>query len=226
METDLLWSELLNASMISGAMLAVIAVVDLVGRLTSLPVEHTRKMAHFFGGVAIVTVPWELATTWAPLLFTVGFFLFMDVSRRMGWLDSVHGVARVTSGAALYPLGVCAALFVAGGNTPIYKMAILVMASSDALAAIVGQAVGRHPYRVLKQWRSLEGSSAFFVSAVVILGTGLVLIGVPLGAAIALALVVAALVTLCEAVSQGGSDNVLVPVATAGLVLLLLPAAS
>jgi dolichol kinase len=207
-------SELVNAAVISGALVAVVVGVEAAKRRWSLQPELTRKLAHVLAGIALVVVPWRLTSLWAPVLFAVGFYALMHGTKLLGLLPSVHGIERRSGGALVYPVAVLGTYLLADGSALLFQVPMLVMAISDALAATVGRAIGRRRYFVLRQSRTVEGSAAFFASALAIVLVGLVASGVPPSAALPCALLVALLVTACEAVSVGGMDNLVVPLAT------------
>jgi phytol kinase len=117
-----------------------------------------------------------------------------------------------------------ALVFLVARESPwIYLPSILVMTVSDTAAALVGRAFGRHVHRVGAGTKSLEGSAAFFVSALPCVYVPLRLTAPLTGPECALAaLGTAALATVLEAVSRDGSDNLSVPVGTCFALTLLV----
>ena len=73
-------------------------------------------------------------------------------------LPSIHGVQRPTGGALLYPFVVLLVLFLSAGDPLRFQIPILLLAFSDALAAVVGLAYGRLHFRIFNDQRSVEGS--------------------------------------------------------------------
>lgn len=107
------------------------------------------------------------------------------------------------------------------GDMTITRTAGLVLGVADGVAEPVGVRWGRRKYRVPAVFggkpatRSLEGTAAVFVSAAaVMLATQ--------GGAVELSLLVAAAVTLVEAVTPHGLDNLTIPVTT-GVILSCVP---
>jgi CDP-diglyceride synthetase len=92
---------------------------------------------------------------------------------------------------------------------------MLVLSVSDTLAALVGQALGRHAYRPFGELKTVEGSVAFLASAFVCVLVCL-LHWAPLAVAECLvcALAVALVATGVEGISVLGSDNLTVPLGT------------
>jgi hypothetical protein len=94
----------------------------------------------------------------------------------------------------------------------LYTAAILVLAVADGCAALVGTRWGRLRYEVEDETKSVEGSSVFLVIAFAAIAVPMAFgSDLALPAVAAAALLVALLVTLVEAVSLNGGDNVLVP---------------
>jgi phytol kinase len=92
-----------------------------------------------------------------------------------------------------------------------YIPAVLIVCISDSISGLVGRRFGRHALGLFN--RTLEGSAAFYISAVLIL-----LFFMPLQAA-----VVAAFIPTClELVSPYDLDNALIPLGTAAALSLLL----
>ena len=87
--------------------------------------------------------------------------------------------------------------------------ALLILSISDTLAAMIGIPFGRHPF--LK--KSLEGSLAFFASALIIL-----YLFEP--EQLLLNILIAAAVTIVEASPPKLDDNFLIPVLSGGLLLI------
>jgi hypothetical protein len=124
----------------------------------------------------------------------------------------------------VYPPVVYALFLLADGDALRFQIPILILAFSDAFGALVGKTYGRRTYRVMDQLRSLEGSLTFFVVA--FLATHLpLLLSAQTGRleAVLVAVVIALLATGFEAVSLGGSDNLIVPLGVFVLLERLLP---
>ncbi|MBC8377015.1 MAG: phosphatidate cytidylyltransferase [FCB group bacterium] len=87
--------------------------------------------------------------------------------------------------------------------------ALLILSISDTLAALIGIPFGKHKF--LK--KSLEGSTAFFISTAVILA-------IFFPDSIIISLLIAAIVTLAEAYPMNLDDNFLIPILSGTLLSL------
>ncbi len=204
-----------------------LVLAELVGRLPGVPREATRKLAHVLCGLTAASFPLLFDSAWSVALVAAVFLTVMAWTRARGALSAIHGVARRSDGALWFPVAIAVVFVQASGRPWLYVAAVLVLAVSDTLAALVGGAYGRHRYRLCAEWKSLEGSAAFLVSALLCVQVPLLLSGLERTACVVLALYVAVLATLLEALSPAGRDNLLVPVgvgvALAGLAGRPLP---
>src|SRR4051794_33363787 len=106
-------SDLVAALCISLSFLALLGAAELWHRLANPPVEWTRKLVHSAGGIVCLMLPFFIRSPWVVLVLALGMGAIFLVSRRMGWLSSVHGVRRSSRGTEYYPLVVCLLFFLA-----------------------------------------------------------------------------------------------------------------
>jgi phytol kinase len=220
MNTALVIHEALGTLTIGVIAISVLLLAEVLKRTTSLPTELTRKFAHIGSGLAVLLIPVFIDSSVTVLILAVGFGGLMFGTHVTGTLQGVHGVGRGVGGVLWYPVTAWLTFFlvfdVRHGEYLDYAIPILVLACADAMGAVVGKRWGRHRYEVVPgHFRSIEGSAAFFVVAliciVVPLAGGL---GVAPLHALAVGVLVAALATAYESVSVHGLDNLLVPFGT------------
>ncbi len=176
--------------------LTLLFLIERVSGVFRFPNEIWRKTAHILA-VAYATVLVYYFSDTVFYVLALVFQSFILLSYKYQWLKSVHGVERRTYGEVLLPVGVVLCrMFL--GDGPEFLAGILVLGISDPLAGIVG-----HWYD--KKGKSVVGSSAFFISALVIFVIGPVAMSIPL------ALVAALFITLVERFSGRGFDNLTIP---------------
>jgi phytol kinase len=168
--------------------------------------------------------PWLFASAGSVLVLTASFAVLLAATRRLGLLDSVHGVTRRTEGGLYYPAGVLLLFLLAAHRPEAYVPAMLVLAFADPAAALVGGPHGRNRYRFFGGQGSVEGSLAFAACALpcLFLSLGL-LTSLPLSSLLLWSLHVTLLATVLEALAPRGSDNLVIPL---GSGLALLPVAT
>ena len=194
---------------------ALLALFSIVGPL--LQPEVLRKGLHMSIGLTTLSFPWlfdqqwpvvlvAAASTCAFLAFRTRFVLFRRLARAMS------RIRRVSVGEYCFVLATCAVFLLAPNDPVLYCIPMLLLTFADSAAALVGTRWGRHRYLTMGDYKSLEGSAAFFV-------VGFACIAIPLAwftrastsEAIAVAVLVGFAVTVLEAALGGGFDNLLVP---------------
>lgn len=186
--------------------------------------EWTRKFVHVSAGLVTAAFPWLFAQP-ASVLFLGGLFAaILLLSRRKGWLRSLHGVNRRSEGDLYFLLSV-ALLYLTGRDRPVfYLVAILLLVVSDSLAALLGTSYGRWTYAVEGGRRSFEGSAVFFLTAMLGVHLPLLLLtDIGRAESIVIAVQLALLVTSLEAISLRGSDNLIVPLGAYYLLVKMTP---
>jgi phytol kinase len=94
----------------------------------------------------------------------------------------------------------------------LYSIPVLTLTFADTAAAVAGKRYGRLRYPTPGGYKSLEGSTAFFVAACICSLVPLTVAssGAPV-TALFIAISLSVMMTLVEAVSFGGLDNLLIP---------------
>lgn len=202
----------MRAAAVGSGFLLIFAAAELWRRYGSPPVEWSRKFVHFFGGLLVLLFPWVFTSRWTVAGLAGVFGVLIWGTRRLGLLNSVHGVSRESEGGLYYPLGVVLLFTLAYDQRSFYLIAALALVVSDTAAALLGTAYGRTTYLVENDRRSFEGSVSFFVTTFLVVHVPLLLMTqVDRDVSLLLALHISMVVTLFEGVSLRGSDNLFVP---------------
>jgi len=194
---------------------ALLAVFSIIG--PNLQPEVLRKGLHISMGLTTLSFPWLFETPWpvvlvagssalAFLTFRTRFVLFRRLARAM------QGIKRVSVGEYCFVAATCIVFVLAADDPVLYCIPMLLLTLADSAAALVGTTWGRHRYMTLGDYKTLEGSAAFFIVA-------FACIAVPLAwftpasnpESMATAALIAVAVTVLEAAVGGGFDNLLVP---------------
>ena len=103
-------------------------------------------------------------------------------------------------------------------NKPILGLVpILVMAFGDGLAAIFGKLIKSKKYKVYDTEKSIAGSLTMFIVSFIIISIYLVYINSPFW--YLKGIIISLIITVLEAISIKGTDNITVPIAT--LIMLM-----
>ena len=214
--------ELARAAIAGAGFLLLFAVAEAWRALRNPPVEWTRKLVHFVGGLIAVAFPWLFRWHWTVLALGGAFFLILWGTRRLGLLQSVHGVTRHSEGGLYYPVAIYVLFVIAAARPVFYLISILALVVSDTVAAVLGSTYGRLGYTVQRDRRTVEGSVVFFLSTFLVCHLPLLLLtNTPPLLSVLVGLQLAMLVTLFEGISIRGNDNLLVPLLTYFILLKL-----
>lgn len=180
--------------------------------------ELARKLFHIGGGLLALLLPWvfhdpvPVVILSACSALTVLALKFVPRLREsLGRVTS--SVNRVSLGEISFPVSVCFLFLASGGDPVFYSIPLLILTFADSTAALIGVRYGQVKYAATKSEKSVEGSAAFFLAGFFSVHVPL-LLGTSIGRAESLlvALILAFLLVLLEAVSWSGLDNLFVPI--------------
>lgn len=197
-----------------GGMMAV--VIEWLRRRKQLSNEDARKALHTLHAVAVVVWANGLQT-YAPVIVAELVFAAVVIAvRYRGHLAGLRDVGRKTYGEILFPVGVIAICLLQPRHA-VFTVSLLQLGVSDALAAVVGVRVKSYTYKVAGYTKSLAGSSAFFVSSIIIFSVYAAMHS-SMDVALAMLIVVTSIiVTVVENLSPYGLDNLTIPLVTYAL---------
>lgn len=216
-------ADLLAICVVIAAALAMLALLAVCKRFMR-DSEALRKLAHIGTGGLAMLFPW-LFSSLQPVLVVCGLSLVLllaissvpSIRARLG--GSLYAVDRTSHGEFYFPIAVAVLFGLARGNKLLYLVPLLVLTFADAVAAILGTIYAKVPYEGVGGKKSVEGSVAFFTVAFFAVHVPLLLFtGLSRPQTLLVALDIALVVTLLEAVSWRGLDNVFIPL---GVFLLL-----
>ena len=175
-----------------------------------------RKIIHSIVGLAVSFSPFIFLSNIQPLILAVIFFIINLFSYRHNKLKSFHNLNRKTLGTIFFPLGfiIIASLF--WEHKYSIACSFMILAVSDPLSSLVGENIKKsHKYNIWKDVKSYEGSAVMFSSTFIILMLFSKFIFNQfdtLESFIAIMMCCFA-ITIAEAMSMRGSDNLSVPIA-------------
>jgi phytol kinase len=209
----------MTAALAAMVLAVLVGGIGLVARRFAWEAEAARKASHVAVGIACVALPWVFADATPVLALAAVACAGLFALRTVPWLRArfgaaLHGIARASYGEFAFVGGVALGFVLAHGDKPAYVAAILALSCGDAAAALIGRRFGRHPYALGRARKSLEGSAAFFVVAVLVCAV------FPRAESVAAVAAFALATTLAEAFAGDGFDNAAIPLA--GLLALRL----
>jgi phytol kinase len=226
----------LGIGLVLAILIGLMGALRLWQRLAAPHPELVRKFLHLGMGLVTLTFPWLFDAAWPVLVLAVLSIVGLLAVRLVGGLKNrvgsvLGGVARASLGEVYFPLAV-ATLFVLflhedpanPGRLLLYGIPVLLLTVADAAAALIGVAYGRWRYPTADGEKSAEGSLAFFTCAFFIVHVPL-LVCTDTGRAetLLIALLLAWLATMFEAIAWSGLDNLVLPLVTFLLLKIYLP---
>lgn len=195
---------------------ALIGSVEIVKRKFSLSASITRKVTHIGAALIAAVSPIFLS----PILIAGSCLFFagiLFIGRRSTLFSSIQNVKRNTFGEVFLPLGeaLSAIVFLPQGIRE-FQFGVLVMGISDALAGLIGEKYGRHHLTILGNRKSIEGSSAFFLTTL-----GITFLFLPVFSYTLI--IIPLLLTFVELVLGYGVDNLALPIFGALLIKYIVP---
>jgi phytol kinase len=212
---------LLDALKALGLLLAVALLFGLlrVYQVRAKPApELVRKLFHISGGAVGLVLPW-LFDSIAPVLVLAALvaaaFLAMRFVHglRHGVGQVLFGVERQTIGELCFLVSMCLLFWFARGNKLLYSVPLLMLALADTSAALIGEQYGKRPLHMSGDRKSLEGVTAFFLTAFFCVHVPVLLWG-ETGRLESLLIGVnsSIMVMMAEAAAWWGMDNLIIPI--------------
>ncbi|MBD2486916.1 diacylglycerol/polyprenol kinase family protein [Aulosira sp. FACHB-615] len=217
--------------------ISLLALGEGLRKFFGIQPDLTRKVIHISAGMWIFGVlllfkHWQIGII--PFATFIGVNYLLYRYRLIGAMDTEDS----SPGTVYFAISVTLlfGLFWRPDNSvdhvPIAVAGIMAMTWGDALAALIGKSFGQHKYQIGSSVRSWEGSLAMFLASTTAIflvlmflpGSFLSPLAVPLSVSKALltALISASFATFVEAISPHGTDNLSVPLVTAGVIWALM----
>jgi phytol kinase len=202
---------------------SIVAIAELLHRYTDTNPERVRKVVHIGTG-NVILIAWLLQLpAWVGIISGVLAGIITLISYRLPILPGVNSVGRKSLGTFFYAvsIGILTAIFW-HLNLPYYAViGILIMAWGDGLAAIIGQTFGKHPYQIVGNTKSWEGTLTMLVVSYTIVAIVLLTVQGNIWQTWLVGIPVAIAATAVESIAQWGLDNLTVPLISAGLTFFI-----
>jgi dolichol kinase len=216
--------EALNAVLLAVGYLVLFACAEALYRIARVPVEWSRKFIHIAGGSLSLFMPVLFQHSYMVLLLAVSFMALLWISRRLGYLDSVHAVERTSYGSILFPIPIflCFIWQEYYGEPLLFYLPVSVLTLADPLAYLVGSRLPWIPYSVGPSRKTVSGSLAFAIATMLLLVVFLsphLAQGLPV---MAVCIGISLVAALAEGLSPYGWDNLTVPLVVAACIHYLI----
>jgi phytol kinase len=228
----------LGMALVLGTLGGLFAGLRLYQRRAAPHPELVRKLLHMGMGLVTLAFPWMFDEAW-PVLVMAALSILGLVSLRLvqslrvGLGDVVGAVKRTSLGEIYFPVAVTALFLLyldedpqpANRRVVLYCVPVLLLALADAAAALVGIGYGRWRYATADGEKSVEGSIAFFTLAFFCVHVPVLLFtSTDKAETLLIALLLAWLAMMFEAIAWRGLDNLVLPLVSFLLLKIYLDA--
>lgn len=147
--------------------LLLFGFTDLLYHKLNVQAENTRKIVHICTGLIALSFPVYLKEIWQVALLCSSFLGLMALSERFSWFKSITAIKRKSHGSWSFSLSVLLG-FIAYHYLGVifFYLPLLVLTLADPMAAIVGKKLDFKPVTIFGQTKTVGGSLAFFVTAI------------------------------------------------------------
>lgn len=190
--------------------------------------EFVRKLFHLGGGALGLAMPWLFDAVWPVLVLGAACVAVFATLRLVPSLAAGPGqvlsaVKRSTLGEFWFVTSFCLLFWLAAGDRLLYSVPLLLLTVADTAAALVGAEYGKLRFATHEGEKSLEGSVAFLLVAFLSVHIPVLLVeGTGRAESLLIAFTLALMVTLAEAVTWWGLDNLVIPLFAYGLLKTFL----
>ena len=157
----------LGIAIVLAALAALTALAGVARRRGWLQPEDARKLVHVALGLCVAAFPLLFSERWPVLVLAglaIGVLLpLRRAGSRLG--AALHDVRRDSWGEVCFPLAAAVIWCLAPGDPLRFSIPILVLASADAAAAVIGVRYGRTALTSGTGRKSWEGAAAFAITA-------------------------------------------------------------
>lgn len=185
--------------------------------------EASRKFIHIMLGFWwIIAMIFFNNVIWAAVMPTI-FIVINYLSYKNKLIKVMEREEEEGLGTVYYVISLLILVIISFGvfNKPILSLIpVLVMAIGDGLAAVIGKKVKSPTYKIGDSQKSLIGSSVMFTISFLLIAIYLCQIGISLW--LFKSLVMSIIITLIEAISIKGTDNITVPIITQIMIILVV----
>ncbi|WP_343566686.1 phosphatidate cytidylyltransferase [Sphingobacterium sp.] len=221
-------NDLENMLLLGTLFLLLFGLAELLYQQFKVKAEFTRKLVHVGTGIICMSFPILISSHWSVFILCGLFTLILLLSIKFDLLNSIHAIDRKSVGSLAYPAGVYLCFLaqtLLDKGAIFYYLPLLTLAICDPMAALSGKKWPYGAYRLFGARKTLLGSAVFFVCAlitVVVIGHCMQEPSLHMSE-ITMICTLALVVTIAEACSKDGYDNISIPVSSMLSLYMLFP---
>lgn len=184
--------------------------------------EASRKFIHIMLGNWWFIAMYFFTNVGSAILVPITFVIINYISYKQDLIKVMERDEQDGLGTVYYAI---ALLILAILSFGIYQKPILgliptlIMAYGDGFAAVIGKMVKSKTYRIGETTKSIAGSITMFIISMILIVLYFLYMGTPFTNTMRIAVIMSFAVTIIEAVSTKGIDNISVPISV--LIMML-----
>jgi len=216
--------EIIPPLVLACCFLALFGLAELLYHVGKVRAEWTRKIVHIGTGLLTLLFPVALVSHWQVLFLCGSFLVILLASLKFAWLPSINAIDRFSYGSILFPVIVYLLFLVfqmAGKGLIVFYLPILILAICDPVAALAGKRFPVGKYRIMGCGKSVAGSLAFLVSALLVTAVTVFAMN-NTASEMQLIMLVPFISTIAEALGVKGMDNFTIPTSVVLTLCLIL----
>ena len=197
------------------SIIILISLSELSLKKNILSVHSNRIIIHITVGIAVSLTPHIFNTSLQPALLAFIFFLVNLISYKNNILNSFHSIGRASYGTIFFPLSYLLIAIPFWDYPNHITISFMLLAIADPIASIVGGNITKPvAYTILTDKKTLQGSAAMFICSIIIIFiiSNYFFHDWNLEFQIVAAICIGLAVTLAEAISYKGTDNLTIPI--------------
>ena len=176
--------------------------------------ESNRRLVHVFIGIIMSFSTIIFSSNFFPSFLAISFILINIIAFKSTIFSGIHSQKRKSYGTIYFPLSYFIIIYFFWENSHFVILSLLILTISDPIAAQIGNR--KDPLWKFKIWhdyKTVNGTIAFFTSSLLILMIGnIFILGYQLADLIGFALITTIFATISEITSKRGTDNLSIPI--------------
>ena len=197
------------------SIIILISLSELSLKKNILSIYSNRIIIHITVGIAVSLTSHIFNTSLQPALLAFIFFLINLISYNNNKLNSFNSIGRASYGTIFFPLSYLLIAIPFWDYPNHITISFMLLAIADPIASIVGGNITKPvAYTILTDKKTLQGSAAMFICSIIIIFiiSNYFFHDWNLEFQIVAAICIGLAVTLAEAISYKGSDNLTIPI--------------
>ena len=206
----------------SVALLSIMLLSQFLYKKFRLNNEWTRKFAHLGSGIIALTYPAYVTNHYLVLALTISFTLILFFSKKLGYFKSIFGVGRTSYGDLFFVWSswLLFWLYQYKHDTIYFYLPFSIVVFADTFAAIIGKYIPLKKLFFFGSQKSIGGSLAFFITTL-LLSYYFFQASLHIENIFLYSLLHAMILTLVEALSVKGWDNLTIPVTSVIMIYIM-----